>query len=184
LANRDTPMGIRVLRNANGDFPPVRKYTAGATVIFEGQLVRLRSDGTVVGATGTYLNTSAALDILGVAAHYKAASASPSEVLVHLDKGMGQEYVVQADDNSVTTIAVVGENCAVLNASLGSTATGQSQAELDFSSHAASATPATGLHLKIVEVSKEVGNALGSSWCDFVVQINRRVLHLAKDAGV
>jgi len=185
LANRDTPMGLRVLRNANGDFPPVRKYTAGATVIYEGQLVNMRSNGVVVGCTGTYLNTSAALDILGVACHYKAASASPSTILVSLDQGVGQLYVVQADDNSFTNIAgCIGANFAVVGASLGSTATGQSQAELDASSAAVSATPATGNHLKVVEVSKEVGNALGSSWVDVVVQINRRVLHLAKDAGI
>jgi hypothetical protein len=184
LANRDTPMGLRVLRNANGDFPPVRKYATGATVIYEGQLVNLRSDGSVVGCTGTYLNTSAALNILGVAAHYKAANAATAVVLVHQDFGVGQLYVVQADDNSVTTADCIGEVCAVVGASLGSTATGQSQAELDFSSHGVSATPATGNHLKIVEISKEVGNAIGSSWVDLVVKINSRVLHLAKDAGV
>jgi hypothetical protein len=178
-------MGLRALRNLNGDFPPVRKYATGATVIYEGQLVNLRSDGSVVGCTGTYLNTSAALNILGVAQHYKAASASVAEVLVAVDSGAGQLYVVQADDNSATDVAnTIGECCAVVGASLGSAATGQSQAELDLSSHGSSATVATGNHLKIVEVSKEVGNAIGSSWCDFVVKINSRVLHLAKDAGV
>lgn len=188
MANRDTPMGLRPLRNMNGDAPRVRKYPTSTAVIYEGQIVYLNSNGSAVGLTGTIANTSAALDILGVAQHYKAASAADEHVLVHQDFG-GELYLVQADDGSITGLKAIGKNFAIASASAGSTVTGQSQAELDASSSSASTASAAGLHLKLVEISKMVGNvvtgvAASSSNVDVVVVINRRDLHLVKFAGV
>lgn len=185
MANRDTPMGLRVLRNANGDFPPVQKFTTGATVIYEGQLVFLRDDGKVIGVTGTYLGVTTALDILGVAQHHKAASASVSEVLVSLDLNVGQRYVVQADDATITALTdCLGANFALVNASGGVAATGQSICELDGDTGTSSAV-ASGSVVRVVEVSKEVGNVLAAqSWVDLVVQIMPSKLHFGHSAGV
>lgn len=183
MANRDNPMGLRPLRNVNGDAPRVKLYPTTSAVIFEGELVQINSNGSVLGVTTTVAASSAVKNIVGVALHYKAASAATEEVLVHQDFG-GELYMIQSDDNTITNVAgCVGSNFAVAGANLGSTVTGQSQCELD--GNTASSASTASLILKCVEVSKQIGNSVsGGANVDLVVLINRKNLHYVAPAAV
>lgn len=174
-------MGLRLLRNANGDFPPVKDMKCSTVVAYEGQLVHQLSSGLADPMVSTDLSTAAGCKILGVCAAYKAAAAT--HIKIYRDRGQNV-YAVQADDNSVTGLSHIGENFAVLNAGLGSTVTGQSQAELDAST-GGSGTSAGGVHLvlRMQDRLPLVGDAYGTN-VKLVVAINPLKLADLIGAGI
>lgn len=193
--NRDTPMGLRALRNRNGDNPPVRQYDAATSVIFEGQVVLLSSTGLAGGSSASLAST--VRNILGVASAPKALTttaqiaAGASKVQVYVDPD--QLYVAQSDDATlVSRTDYVGRNFKLVADASGNTTTVQSIAEIDGNTGSSVSFVGTGADaaqpVQIVELFKQIGNATavgatGQSWADFVVRILPRYHMFAGSAG-
>jgi hypothetical protein len=131
MSNIDQQLGLRPLRSPYGTAPKITEYTRSTTgVIYEGAVLAKLSTGPVV-----YNGTTAAqgINILGVAAAYCAAS----ETAVPIFDDPGQLFVVQADDNSVTTAAAAIEAQTkyvnLVSNTVGNTTTLQAKTELDAS---------------------------------------------------
>ncbi len=184
MANVDSPRGLRALRNATGTAPKVKQYDATTAVIYEGALVQLLDTGLADIVNQTEAASTAVKAYLGVAAHYKASAGATIQVYVDPE----QLYVAQSDDASLDSLTdFIGANIKVVGASSGSTITGQSSMELDGSS--ASTASTADFPLRVVELFKMVGNAIGtsgtaSSNADFVVRINQKSMHARQALGI
>ena len=147
MANVDFPSGLRPIRNQGGSSPQVIAMDSVSTVIYEGALAILSSDGTVSMNGADTVSSTDAVDIVGVFVQSKAASAdgadgSRSKVLVNIDPE--QLYVIQSDDDTLVSAAnFVGRNFAVVEAASGNTTTLRSICELDGSSGASAANTYT-----------------------------------------
>lgn len=127
MANPDIPAGLRPYGK---DLRCTKYVSGGTTDIFKGDLVRMDSDGKVSSAT----TTTGGDTTIGVAANYKDASASQTEVWVydHPD----QRFVIQDDGAAATPAQTNLGNTAPLVLGAGNTTTGLSQFELDISAAA------------------------------------------------
>lgn len=194
MANRDTPMGLRALRDRNGSHPPVKTYDATTSVIFEGQLVLISSTGLVAGHPAAGIATTSK-KIVGVASHPKALTttaqiaAGNSKVKVYIDPN--QQYLVQSDDASLDSLTdYVGRNFKVILPAGGNTTTGQSTMELDGSTGtSAEVASSSSMILNVVEKHNRPDNVVttggtASSNADFVVRINPRWHFFANSTGV
>jgi len=195
MANRDTPMGLRALRNGNGSHPPVRQYEAGTSVIFEGEIVLLSGTGLAVPSTASL--ASSVRNILGVAAAHKPLTtaaqiaAGASKVQVYHDPD--QLYVAQSDDSSLDSRTdYVGRNFKLVADATGNVTTLQSIAEIDGSTGTSVSFVGTSADaaqpIQIIELFKQMNNAAvtggtASSFADFVVRILPRYHMFAGSVG-
>ena len=149
MANKDQPKGFepfgRVLR--------VNEYDAGA-IIYPGDLVKLKADGTVEPA-------AASNAVCGVALSYAASGA---KVLVADDPNQLIKGQVNGSSIDAATDLNLNYNISVGTAS---TLYKRSAMEID---HTSGATTST-LPLKVIQVYKETDNALGAD-VDVVCIIN------------
>jgi hypothetical protein len=127
MANVDSPLGLRPIGNGvAGTAPRITEYIrSGTAVIYEGALLVKNADGVDV-----YNGTTAAqaYNVIGVAAHY--AAASETHVLVYDDPA--QEFLIQGDSAVATPLMVIGWY-GNLTAVTGNGTTLQSKSELDTS---------------------------------------------------
>lgn len=98
MANVDAPFGLRPVISPGGDNGiQMREYevdSAYTTAIYEGALVMLAADGTVVLWTATN-------KVLGVAAQYRAGAATSANTTMLVYDDPDQQFVIQSDDNTL-----------------------------------------------------------------------------------
>lgn len=172
MANVDFPMGFRPVSNGKaGTAPQMRPYPKLAGLIYEGELLYM-GEGGVKTYNGT---TDANADnIIGVAAHYAGTDASTGEgVFVYDDPD--QEFLVQLDDASVSTVADANasllRHAGIVGGITGNTTTLQSKQELDGDS----ITSVWTLDLPLFVVRKWEGedNEFGANY-KMVVKVDHR----------
>lgn len=203
MANADTPFGLRAVGHPMGlSKASVKAYfvpSTYATALFPGDPVVITGTanttevtapgvGTMPVGTMAEVNKATAGSgnritgvIVGVAAdpdslgrRYMPASTG-GVVLVNDDPAT--EFEIQADD--AIAAADIGLNAALVYTNTGDTNTGQSGAELDASTKAATA----GLQLRILRVVPRTDNEAGSSEVKCIVRINQHTALLGS-AGV
>lgn len=153
MANADRPSGF----SPAGEVKRQNVYQSGSAIA-KGDAVVKASDGQIDPcATG---GSSHATAVLGVA--MESASAAGQDVLVCDDPD--QEYEIQADGADVDAQTDIGLNYAILGTDPSG---GESRQELDSDTGATAAT----LPLKLMRISRQVGNALGAN-VKCVVKIN------------
>lgn len=203
MANVDTPFGLRPIGHPSGlSKASVRAYHVPAsygTALFPGDpVVKTGTSNTAevtapgvgvmpIGAMAD-VNKAAAGDnnpitgvIVGVAADPDALGrryipASTGGV-VFVNDDPQTEYEIQADEDIVA--ADIGLNAALVYTNAGSTATGQSGAELDSSTVATTATE----QLRIIGVTPRTDNEAASNFTKVRVRINRHS-EITAGAGV
>lgn len=153
MPNSDRPSGFA----PHGEVKRQNSYESGSAIA-KGDAVVKASDGQIDPcATG---GSSHATAVLGVA--MSSASAAGQQVLVCDDPD--QEYETQADGSDVDAQTDIGLNYAILATDPSG---GESRQELDSDTGATTAT----LPLKLIRISRRVGNALGAQ-VKCVVKIN------------
>ena len=175
MANVDNPNGLRPVKTrGNSGSAPIGWYWANVTTaIFEGDVVEMDTDGTLVTITAA----AGSIAVRGVAAAYNAASTSPKvKIPVYDDKDT--IFEIQADDDAdpatlATNEALQGGHCdLVINT--GSTTTGQSIHELDHSDAIADSSDIDA-PLKIIDLVSRAGvdnSLMHSRW---LVKLNRHI---------
>jgi hypothetical protein len=161
MANRDIPFGFRPYQ----EMKRLRKYVAaGTTDIFKGDIVQMKSNGTI----RTIVTTTGANTIIGVAASFNDASAGNLESWVydHPD----QLYTCQDDGDSATPAQTNLGNTAPVILTAGNTTTGQGKQELDISA----AATGTADPLKIVDFVVGPGRAIGKN-ATIVVKLQKHL---------
>lgn len=153
MANKDQIVGFRPY----GKTRSAQSYTTSA-VVYPGDAVKMDNAGLVTPATAGSV-------ILGVALSY---AASGDQCLVCDDPD--QQYVVQADDGTVSSQSAIGLN---YNITVGTASTlyKRSAMELDASTGATDST----LPLRLLGVVRTIDNELGAN-VDLVVRINKQQL--------
>jgi Fe-S cluster assembly iron-binding protein IscA len=191
LANRDAPQGMRALKNANGSHPPVKQFAASTSVIFEGQMVIVGTDGLAAGAPAQASMATTAGRVLGVAAAYKALATTAGAKKVQVFVDPDQLYMAQADDATLDSRTdYLGRNFKLTAPNSGNTTTLQSIAEIDASTGTSvSLVGTTAVPIQIVDVWPEVGNVVNavgtqSSNAKFVVRILPRYHLYAGSKGL
>jgi hypothetical protein len=148
MANVDKPHGFRPIRALYGTHGQTNEYSLAAanSEIWPGDVVERTADGVV------NLASAASVQIVGVAAEYKAANAGGT---IQLYDNPGQIYEAQTDNGTGTATVQTGLN---LNADFVATAgSGRSLMEIDENSAAATAT----LPLRLIRLYPDPENALG-----------------------
>jgi hypothetical protein len=153
MANKDQIVGFRPY----GKVRSAQSYTTSA-IVYPGDAVQMDNAGLVAPA-------AASSTIFGVALSY---AASGGQCLVCDDPD--QQYVVQADDGTVSAQTSVGLN---FNITVGTASTlyKRSAMELDASTGATDST----LPLRLLGVQRGIDNELGAN-VDLVVRINKQQL--------
>lgn len=159
MANLDQQIGLRPVRSPYGTAPRITEYTRSTTgVIYEGAVIAKLSTGPVVYNMST---TAQGINILGVAAAYCGAS----DTVVPIFDDPDQQFIVQADDNSVTTAAAAIEAQTkyvnLVSNTVGNSTTLQAKTELD----ASEITNTYAAHdvLQIVGLSSDPSNDVTSA---------------------
>lgn len=153
MANKDQIVGFRPY----GKVRSAQMYTTSAAV-YPGDAVKMDNAGLIAPAAASGV-------IFGVALSY---AASGGQCLVCDDPD--QQYVVQADDGTVSSQTSVGLN---FNITVGTASTlyKRSAMELDASTGATDST----LPLRLLGVARTVDNELGAN-VDLIVRINKQQL--------
>lgn len=154
MANKDMKVGFE----PHGKIESLREYTAGASAIYAGDLVRMNSSGLID-------RCAAGESALGVAMNYAAASA---KVLVC--DSVDQKYKIQADDATINAQTDIGMNYDIVVGSPNTTYK-RSGMQLDASTQSDLATPV----IRLLEVDKTIDNALGAQ-VKCIVKINQHQL--------
>lgn len=164
MANPDTPFGLKPW----GKILSKREYVSGGTTdVFEGDIVRMDSDGKVSSIT----TTTGGATIIGVAANYKDASAGNTALWVYDDPN--QLFYCQDDGASATPAQTNVGNTAPVVLGSGNTTTGLSAFELDISA----AATGTADPLQIVDFVAGPGLSIGKN-ARIVVRLQK---HMGKD---
>lgn len=180
MANLDRPFGLRAITaGVAGTAPQITRYVVSSTLatqIGEGDILY----GSALGphALSTFTGTADQIhSIIGVAAHYVAATPG-SGVTLDVYSDPDQLYEVQADDNTLNTVAELLEMTGqYAEATVGNanTLTGQSIHELDGDTVTSVRTEEE--ILQIVRPAKVIGNVVTSgSWLKVVVRFTRECL--------
>ena len=174
MANIDSQIGLRPINNPYGNECPIHEYELAATnttAIYEGALVYKSETGVRLwdGA-----DTTEALSMVGVAAHYVPAAplaAGVTNLAVYDDPN--QWYVVQGDANDITgvvgALAVKGWYTGVVSASSVNTTTLQSKLELN--TGATTSTWTAALAMQILDVASDPRNDLSAINEKWIVKI-------------
>ncbi|KPJ95875.1 MAG: hypothetical protein AMJ55_03000 [Gammaproteobacteria bacterium SG8_15] len=172
MANLDRPLGLRALSaGVAGTAPRLTQYAVSATLtaaIYEGDLVYKGALGIVAVADAT--DTTEVQNIIGVAANYVAATPG-ADKKVHVYDDPAQKFLVQVDDNAISTAALEIESIgkyARATVVTGNTSTLQSKMELDGSSITSVASTWECLQV----LAKDSRSVASGSWADVEVQIN------------
>lgn len=182
MANKDLPFGFRALTNQAGTTPQAHEYTSASSVtIYEGGVMMVNTTGQVSlwDGTGTTYQR-----LLGVSAHGVKKAATDRQVLIYDDPT--QEYEVQIDDKSITTLGgLVGTNFAVISAASGSGTTLQSISEIDGSSGTSTNNSTTPSPFKGMRFSENVQNSKTDTWTRIIVKMNpKNHVFAGEDLGI
>jgi len=175
MANLDRPMGFRPVSNGiAGTAPRITHYAVSATLtaaIGEGDLLQRGKLGvlSVVDAT----DVTEIQNIIGVSAQYVAATPGAGSTCAVYDDP-SQKFLVQCDDNAVSTAAllqeVIGLAARVVPTTYNTT-TLQSKMELDGSSITSTAVTATETWDCLQILGMDSLSVASGSWADLYVQI-------------
>lgn len=155
MANQDFPFGFRAIRNVAGTAPQIQEFANATRTghIFEGGPVALNASAYIT----MWTNTLDVGELVGVAVHSRLTTDTDRTVKVYT--GRDQEYEVQLDDDSITTLAglLTKPNYVVWNPAAGSSTTYQSTAELDASSATSTNTLANNAVFRVNRFSRITG---------------------------
>ncbi len=179
MASVANPRGLRAINSGiAGTSPRLTEYTMTASkTVYEGEVVQLASTGLVTKVT---LATGGAhLNLLGVAAHYVAATATTAyKVLVYDDPN--QIYVVDSPMAAASNVqTLIGQRAFITNNSAGNGTTLQCKGAI-----ASSTSTGTNQVVKIIGFYNQIGNVIGTTNADFLVQILPRNHVFATSTGV
>ena len=134
MANVDAPFGLRPIASPGGETSfAMREYevaAAYATALYEGCLLMLTTDGTVILWTATNKT-------VGVAAQYRAGAATTANTTMLVYDDPDQLFLIQSDDNTLVDAGDIQTLAFGVSADSGRTnadgvaATGKSTMELD-----------------------------------------------------
>lgn len=170
--NRNAPRGFVPIKNRGGTIPRIGTYTvAAATTVYQGNLLAINASGLLITGSHTLCITG---QIIGAAAGYATAA---QECKVYDDPE--QLFELQADDNTVTTVAAAVGALYRLVLTTGNTTTLQSKHQIDASTGAAvtgsGATTVT--PIRIEGLVPTIGNSITSSYSRWAVRIIPGVHH-------
>ena len=171
MANADNPRGLTpYMSGSNAGTPRIREYYASVTTaIFKGDVVVGKSTGRI----HSLRTASGAILTRGVAAQYHAAGTTPVERIAVYDDPKTL-FLVNSDGTTDPTKATAIDHIggtADLVVSTGSTGSGQSAFELDYSLIGTTTTDP----VYIVDISKQAGNDPALMHGDYVVKLTRHV---------
>ena len=177
MANLDRPMGFRPVSNGiAGTAPRISQYVVDSTLstaIYEGDMVYKYKLGVISVADST--DTTEVRNIVGVAAHYVGTDpGAGTKVAVYDDPE--QKFIVQVDDNAVSTAALLQELIGFhgrIIPTTGGVTTLQSKMELDGSSLTSTAVTATETWNCIQFLGIDSLSVSSGSWADAYVRIRR-----------
>lgn len=158
MANKDWAFGLAPQFTIGGGSPRTERYplkSAYTTKIYKGAPVLWDNTNAVVKANAV---TNSAT-IVGVAAEYYAGSAT-TKTTIAVWPGDEHIFLVQSDGTTTTSAltSVQHKNFAFVNQTAGSTITGLSGLELDFSSGTSADKP-----LHVIGLGGEIGEAAGAN---------------------
>lgn len=169
MANKDWPCGLQPVRMLDGQAPyttrwplkQVQQTTKYSTNIYKGQMVLW--NGTTTSKT-KYVIANAATNpgrIVGVCAeHYFGSVINATKTDLAVWEADKHIFAIQADNTTTTSSLkdLIMKNCNLLNPAAGSTITGLSTSELDYSS-----AVDTDKSMRVIGVTNEIGEgALGA----------------------
>ena len=133
MSNTDAPRGFWAIRCLSGAIPPLRRYrvdSANGSAIFNGDLVKIESDGNITSASSG--NGSAVIGVAGACydANKKPLSYLPASTAGYIDVWDDPDTIfgIQADGNTAQSdIGATKDHIATQ----GNTLTGISAHELD-----------------------------------------------------
>lgn len=173
MANIDHPSGLRPVYRLGGGKVPMRPYEAGdTTAIYQGDVVKLKSNGRVIAE----VTTTGTDKIVGVAANYVAAGdGGPSGTTCWVYDDPFTVFALNSDGatdpGSTTAQGHIG-NQVNLVLTTGNTTTKVSKQELDYST----ITTATGDHaLRVLGFENNVRNDKTLAHADYMVMFARHM---------
>lgn len=170
MANKDYPHGLTPVMSRFNDTPRMRKYYGSATTaIFRGDIVCIAANGRVHSLTT--VSGANTLNVVGVAANYHAAATTPVQELWVYDDA-DTIFEIQSDGGTdpatkAAAVAHIGQTANII-AGAGSTASGQSAFELDYSDLGTDTTAP----LKVVGLDGRVGNDVTLAHARYLVVLN------------
>ena len=189
MANQDTPFGLRPVRTSTSSQRQNRYRIASGygTGIFQGDLVLVATDGTITRAPagGTALilgvfNGCSYVDPNGniIYSNYWPASATGTEIFANVIDDPAATFEIQAD--AAFPVADLFGNFDIVDATAGSTVSGNSRTEIDVTTGAVTAT----LPLKAIDISQDPENSdVSAANTNVIVKINNH-LFSAGTAGL
>ena len=188
MANIDAPFGLRPiakLGSAPGGTTGTTKYkiSSGASALFTGDPVKLKSDGSIEVKGGAGAITGAISGVFMGCFYTDPTTSKPTfrnnypdglaatDAIAFISDDVNQLYIAQQDANDIGA-ADLGNNAEMIMAA-GSTTTGMSKAEID------SSTAATGnatYMLKILDFYDTPSNDTTAANSVLVVKINNHQL--------
>lgn len=164
MANVNAPMGFKPrYRLGGGDITPHEYIVATGQIIYKGDLVDARTDGTVIAAAA-----DDGASVLGVAAEYVDDSASAGGKIIMIYDQTDIVYEVQVDGGTLAATDVFATADHV--ATTGDTTTHVSKHELN--------ATVGGLQCRILGLVPDPDNAWGAD-CNVYVVINEGLFYPA-----
>lgn len=177
MPNANYPTGLHPVKMRDGQAPftmhwPLRQQiqatTPYTTAIFKGQIVIMSATGPWLKGNGS-TNPGTGGAIIGVAAEYYKASDTSKNRLAVWD-ARNHIFAIQSDNATTTSkfTDVLQKNCSVANAAAGSTVTGLSTMELDFSTaHTTTTKP-----LRVIDANRVIGESTTGAKLKLLVEFN------------
>ena len=189
MANQDAPFGLRPIKTSTSSQRQNRYRIASGynTGIFQGDLVTVNTNGTITrvpaGNTDLILgvfNGCMYVDPNGnqIFSNYWPANATGTDIFANVVDDPNATFEVQAD--AAMPVADLFGNFDIVDATAGSTVSGNSRTELDVGTGATTA----GLALKAIDISQDPENDdVSSANTNVIVKINNH-LFSAGTAGL
>jgi hypothetical protein len=189
MANQDAPFGLRPVRTSTSSQRQNRYRIASAynTNIFQGDIVTVATNGTIVRAPagGTALilgvfNGCQYVDPNGniIYSNYWPANATGTDIFCQVIDDPSATFSIQA--NAAFPVADLFGNFDIVDATAGSTVSGNSRTEIAVSTGATTA----GLPLKAIDISQDPENSdVSTANTNVIVKINNH-LFSAGTAGL
>ena len=177
MANKNWPMGFQAVQRLGGGIPVIRTYAMNATAaIYKGEPLDVALGGTTGQvqkfASKTNFNTAvAAGKLAGVAAEYYPGSALGS-TKTRIAVWDPVQNVFEAQMNTGATAGMTAGDYLFKNAQAttltgGSTITGLSSGQINFTSLGSTAT----YPIRVIDISKDVDNCdVNASYCNVLCQ--------------
>jgi hypothetical protein len=181
MSNQDAAFGLRPIKTSTSSQRQNRYRIASgySTSIFQGDLVLVATDGTITRAPagGTALilgvfNGCSYVDASGdiIYSNYWPASATGTDIFANVVDDPSATFEIQAD--AAFPVADLFGNFDIVDATAGSTVSGNSRTELDVTTGATTA----GLPLKAIDISQDPENSdVATANTNVIVKINNHL---------